>query len=171
MPFLGRLAVVTAPWLFSKHDGISGTRMSDLQDLHRWVSRALFSFAPSIVGTLASSECQERCVIAHLSSGIRRSLSQAGALPNSQPPTPAEAAVGGAQRLRLCRTIGERLMAREGCGKWGAMPSRFPSLYEENGGSGGALDLSTFLSDLFAFFAALFAAFAVFRSCLVFLDI
>ena len=31
----------------------SGTRMSDLQDLHRRVPRGLFSFAPSIVGKLA----------------------------------------------------------------------------------------------------------------------
>jgi hypothetical protein len=31
-----------------QYDGISGTRMSDLQDLRRRVSHALFSFAPSI---------------------------------------------------------------------------------------------------------------------------
>jgi hypothetical protein len=46
-----------------------------------------------------------------------------------------------------------------------------PRIYEENGGSGETLDLSTCLSNFFAFLAAFFATFAVFLSCLVFLDI
>jgi hypothetical protein len=33
--------------------------MSDLQGLHRLASRALISFAPSILDKMASSECPE----------------------------------------------------------------------------------------------------------------
>jgi hypothetical protein len=42
-----------------QRDDISGTRMSDLQGLDRRASRALISFAPSILDKMASSECPQ----------------------------------------------------------------------------------------------------------------